>query len=745
MIGEESYGRVRAGLRFCGLVSVVVTLPSCGFDPSASGEQGEDLGEVAEAVVGPSPTILLKSNREGRYVVLQGETLNWSSGSTDPATAAKFVRETVGSNFRLRSVANGKYVKLGTGSKLVASATTPGSATQLKTEACGTKLAILADKNGDGSINSGDSNRYVKANSDVEALSASCANTGTSVEKWDLIEVTEAPPAGCAAQKLTALNAVASSIEVSYKDASKVIDGDLSTRWSSQFSDPQWIYVDFGGERFVHAVKLRWENAASARYDIRVSKDGTNWTTLATEPNGNGGTDDISGLAATARYVQMYSHARTTQFGNSLFEFEVYGDEDPFCATPPPDQLGVTLTANSAGWNGIQKAFDGDAASKADVAATQAWLEFKFDGKKKLEKARLWEDNSGAWNVEQWNLDYWNGTSFVPVFPLTGTPLSGWNEVEFPDVNTDKVRLNLTDGSHIEIGDVQFLGLEADQVAAGAGLVYWNQCDDAQVPLPPVWNYEDAFHGVNGTKWVNAGILEDEFISGALVAEVFYSASTDPPGVCIALPRSRMDANNIPVDNGIDLLGVICQGTGSATTPSAACFWDSKGVDRFDTLNFTETCQITAGGYVTTTGKPCFIGGTDLDASKGATGGTCTNCHRGENVFIMHPATVLGVTIPNRMPFDWVDPIVDASWPQNPGPTTLALPNDACTTCHNRSANPLLFGGRFPELSPGDDYCGTVLTRSFGRTMPHPINPMNPPPNPEDFPSYQALLAACGL
>ncbi|HKY40378.1 MAG TPA: discoidin domain-containing protein [Polyangiaceae bacterium] len=741
MANECCSVRVREGLRIIGLVSVVAALPSCGLEQS---ESSEDVGEVAQAV---SSAIVLKSNRENRYVVLQGETLNWSGGCDDSADAAQFVREPSGSNFRLKSVDNGKYVKLGTGSKLVASATTSAAATLFKTEPCGSQLAILADKNGDGEINGSDANRYVKANTDVEATSASCSSSSTSWEKWELVAAPEPPPTGCAAQKLTALGATASSVESSHKGPEKAIDGNLSTRWSSQYSDPQWISVDFGGERFVHSVTLRWETAASAHYDIRVSSDGSNWTTVFTEPNGNGGTDEISGLGATARYVQMFSHARTTQYGNSLFELEVFGDLDPFCASPPDDLLGVTLTANSGAWNGIEKAFDGEASTKADVVATQAFLEFAFDRKKLLQRARLWEDNSGFWNVEQWNLDYWNGTAFVPAFPLANTPLSGWNEVDFDDVVTDKVRLNLTDGSHIEIGDVQLLGAAADLVAAGAGQVYLDQCGDADVPIPPVWNYEDAFHGANGTQWVNAGVLDNEFISGGLVAEVFYYQSANPQGVCIALPRSEMDASNIPVPDGIQLLGVICQGTVS----SAACFWDGKNVDRFDTLNFTEQCLMVDGAsgtqYITAAGKPCFIGGTDL-AAPNATGGTCTDCHRGENAFILHPATVLGLNIPNRMPDDWYDPIVDASWPQNPGPTTLLdnVPDDdGCLLCHNRLAPTAIFGGRFPELSSGDPFCNVALTTSFGRTMPHPIDPSAPPPVPTDFPSYQALLGACGL
>jgi hypothetical protein len=73
------------------------------------------------------------------------------------------------------------------------------------------------------------------------------------------------------------------------------------------------------------AVQHQWENAASARYDIQVSNNASTWTTIYSDQNGNGGVDDIMDLDGLGRYVRMYSHARTTQYGNSSWEFEVYG------------------------------------------------------------------------------------------------------------------------------------------------------------------------------------------------------------------------------------------------------------------------------------------------------------------------------------------------------------------------------------------------------------------------------------
>src|ERR1022692_825940 len=75
--------------------------------------------------------------------------------------------------------------------------------------------------------------------------------------------------------------ATASSVQSGYP-ASNAVDGNLSTRWSSAFSDPQWLQVDLGGVQ-----------------TIPVSGSG--------------------------RYVRMYGTQRATGYGYSLWEFQVYG------------------------------------------------------------------------------------------------------------------------------------------------------------------------------------------------------------------------------------------------------------------------------------------------------------------------------------------------------------------------------------------------------------------------------------
>jgi hypothetical protein len=124
--------------------------------------------------------------------------------------------------------------------------------------------------------------------------------------------------------------------------ASMAFDGDPKTRWSSGFSDPQWIAVDLGAPARIEWVKLNWESAYAKAYQIQVSDDASNWTTLVSETDGDGEVDEHD-VSATARYVRMYGTARATPYGYSLWEFEIYGTRrgagTPAAGAPAPASL----------------------------------------------------------------------------------------------------------------------------------------------------------------------------------------------------------------------------------------------------------------------------------------------------------------------------------------------------------------------------------------------------------------------
>ncbi|MFI1098058.1 discoidin domain-containing protein [Streptomyces sp. NPDC020917] len=104
---------------------------------------------------------------------------------------------------------------------------------------------------------------------------------------------------------------------------SNATDGSWSTRWASDWSDPQWIQVDLGQVTAVKHVQLGWESAYAKGYQVQVSNDGSAWTTVSSTSSGTGGVDTLD-VSGSGRYVRVTMTQRGTAYGYSLYEFGVY-------------------------------------------------------------------------------------------------------------------------------------------------------------------------------------------------------------------------------------------------------------------------------------------------------------------------------------------------------------------------------------------------------------------------------------
>ncbi|HEU4328622.1 MAG TPA: discoidin domain-containing protein [Roseiflexaceae bacterium] len=101
-------------------------------------------------------------------------------------------------------------------------------------------------------------------------------------------------------------------------------DGNMATRWASDWSDPQWIQVDLGRVAAIRHIQLAWESAYARAYQVQVSSDGAAWTTVYATASGDGGFDGID-LNTSGRYVRVAGTQRGTTYGYSLWELGVYG------------------------------------------------------------------------------------------------------------------------------------------------------------------------------------------------------------------------------------------------------------------------------------------------------------------------------------------------------------------------------------------------------------------------------------
>ncbi|SCF13184.1 discoidin domain-containing protein [Micromonospora chokoriensis] len=126
----------------------------------------------------------------------------------------------------------------------------------------------------------------------------------------------------------------ASSTENAGTPASAAVDGNTGTRWSSAFSDPQWLQVDLGARATISQVNLLWEAAHGRAFQVQTSDNGSSWTTIYSTTTGTGGTQNLT-VSGSGRYVRMYGTARGTGYGYSLWEFQVYGETGGGTNEPP--------------------------------------------------------------------------------------------------------------------------------------------------------------------------------------------------------------------------------------------------------------------------------------------------------------------------------------------------------------------------------------------------------------------------
>jgi len=124
--------------------------------------------------------------------------------------------------------------------------------------------------------------------------------------------------------------ATASTIEDARYTPGKATDGDGSTRWSSgqwRLADAVgWISIDLGAEYDVKGVTLNWEAAFAVDFQIQVSDDAKNWTTIkSVVGNTSSGATAYTGLSARGRYVRVYCTKLNATKNYSLYDVNVYG------------------------------------------------------------------------------------------------------------------------------------------------------------------------------------------------------------------------------------------------------------------------------------------------------------------------------------------------------------------------------------------------------------------------------------
>ncbi|WP_436491803.1 discoidin domain-containing protein [Actinokineospora sp. HUAS TT18] len=228
--------------------------------------------------------------------------------------------------------------------------------------------------------------------------------------------------------------ATASSTESPDLPAASAVDGYDSTRWSSAYSDNQWIQVDLGTPQPFSSVRLNWEAAYGKDYDIQTSNDGTTWTTVAQRRGRTtAGVDTLTFPTATARYVRVQGIARGTTYGYSLYSFEVISAD---LALGRPVTASSTETANFP----ASYAVDGNESTRWSSAySDNQWIQVDLGSSRTFSSVQLnWEVAYGKDYDIRASTD---GTTWTTVAQRRGRTTAGVDTLAFPTTTARYVRM----------------------------------------------------------------------------------------------------------------------------------------------------------------------------------------------------------------------------------------------------------------------------------------------------------------
>lgn len=110
--------------------------------------------------------------------------------------------------------------------------------------------------------------------------------------------------------------------------ASRAVDGSTSTYWRSgdlsSSNQIAWLRVDLGTAQTVGRAIVRWrENYFARNYQLQVSNDNVNWSTVYSTTAGAAGNQEFIFTQTSARYVRLYLTVRNKS-NYRVSEFELY-------------------------------------------------------------------------------------------------------------------------------------------------------------------------------------------------------------------------------------------------------------------------------------------------------------------------------------------------------------------------------------------------------------------------------------
>ncbi|WP_240197144.1 GH92 family glycosyl hydrolase [Nonomuraea lactucae] len=145
-------------------------------------------------------------------------------------------------------------------------------------------------------------------------------------------DTTSTGPVNVALNKAATGSAPCASSEGPAKAVNGSVSGGNSDKWCSG-ATPKFLQVDLGGQYAITSFTVRHASAGGEQagyntrdFDVRVSADGSTWTTVAQVRGNTAGISNHPVTATTARYARLDVLAAEQSGGGAarIYEFEVY-------------------------------------------------------------------------------------------------------------------------------------------------------------------------------------------------------------------------------------------------------------------------------------------------------------------------------------------------------------------------------------------------------------------------------------
>ena len=347
------------------------------------------------------------------------------------------------------------------------------------------------------------------------------------------------------------------------------VDGDMSTRWASGYTDDEQITIDLGTIRPIGYIELFWEAAYATDFEIYTgsSADNLQEHTITTVTD-NGDQHNIFEFdPVTARYVTIHCSKRATQWGNSLFEVIVRKTADEVVSFVGPEgypSSGCEVPDGSViingerigleeGWGGNaaagrDAAFDGDINTFFDPLGTgDGWAGIDAGEEYTLTKIMIHPRDAQLGRFMGAEIDGSNDPDFVDYTPIWISVEAAdefkWYEInaeDFDDIGSFRYYRYFNTSNHGDVGDVELYGYPT---AGGPGSAAVAEPADPNAPAI-LWDFNadgamDANMGANGSNTVSWTADKDD------AGNEYYTFTTSGADPYVSVDLSADDVSQV--------------------------------------------------------------------------------------------------------------------------------------------------------------------------------------------------------